>query len=281
MSLLADGIRLNDSLPFVKLVPSFRLIRRPMKAISYLSLLLSATPLIAQDGATPAEKQPAAKQELLANQQAFLNLPEESRKDFMKHLAEASRMFQQKRIFETLDEVDKAEKIFADSPEIHNLRGSCYVEMRSFDKALAEFKKASDLTKENPSIEFNIAEVYFVTKEWQKAHDLFEKILKQLPPENLALGRLVEFKLLLCKKKLGKNDEVTILAEKYDFLDDSPYYYYAKAALAYEDKNLVKAEEWLQMAARIFQDPNVLAPWQDTLVEFGYIKSFYGEEAPQ
>jgi tetratricopeptide (TPR) repeat protein len=253
-----------------------------MKATFLLSLLLSATPLVAQSASKPAENAPAApKQELLANQQAFLNLPEESRKEFMKHLSEASRMFQQKRIFETLEEVDKAEKIFADSPEVHNLRGSCYVEMRAFDKALAEFEKASVLTKANPSIQFNIAEVYFVTKEWKKAHDLFEKILKQLPPENLALGRLVEFKLLLCKKKLGMNDEVTILAEKYDFLDDSPFYYYAKAALAYEDKNLVKAEEWLQMAGRIFQDPAVLAPWQDTLVEFGYIKSFYGEESGQ
>jgi hypothetical protein len=24
----------------------------------------------------------------------------------------------------------------------------------------------------------------------------------------------------------------------------------------------------------------VVAPWQDTLVEYGYIKSFYGDEAP-
>jgi hypothetical protein len=42
---------------------------------------------------------------------------------------------------------------------------------------------------------------------------------------------------------------------------------------------LIKAEEWLAIAGRIFQDPNVLAPWQDTLVEYGYIKSFYGDDA--
>ena len=47
-------------------------------------------------------------------------------------------------------------------------------------------------------------------------------VMKQLPPDNMALGRLVEFKILLSKKKLGLKDEVTILAEKYDFLDDSP-----------------------------------------------------------
>ena len=88
----------------------------------------------------------------------------------------------------------------------------------------------------------------------------------------------MEFKILLCKKKLGLDDDVLILADKYDYLDDSPYYYYCKAALAYEEENLIEAEQWLARAKRIFRDPNVLAPWQDTLVEYGYIKSFYGED---
>jgi tetratricopeptide (TPR) repeat protein len=251
-----------------------------MKASTLLSLFVLITPLAAQNEAAPADKKPeVATEALLPNQQAFLNLPEESRKEFVKHLGEANRIFQQKRIFETLEELDKAAAIFKDSPEIHNLRGSCYVEMRSFDKALAEFDKAAAFSKDNPSLEFNIGEVQFVTKQWQKALDIFEKVLKQLPADNLALGRLVEFKILLCKKKLGRDNEVTILSEKYDFLDDSPFYYYAKAALAYEDNNLIKAEEWLATAGRIFQDPNVLAPWQDTLVEYGYIKSFYGDDA--
>lgn len=251
-----------------------------MKAISLFSLFALVTPLAAQGDAKPTEKTPAAaKQELLPNQQAFLNLPEESRKEFIKNLSEATRLFRDKRIFETMEALDKATKIFADSPEIHNLRGSCFVEMRAFDKALAEFQKALALSKDNPSIEFNIGEVYFVTREWKKSVEIFEKIMKGIPPENTALGRLVEFKILLCKKKLGLTDEVTILAEKYTFEDDSPFYYYAQAALAYDNKNLIKAEEWLAMANRIFRDPNVLAPWQDTLVEYGYIKSFYGEEA--
>lgn len=251
-----------------------------MKAISFFSLLVLVTPLAAQNEAKPAVKPPDADSKtLMPNQQAFLNLPEERRNEFIKSLGEANRLFQQKRVFETLEELEKAMKIFADSPEIYNLRGSCFVEMRSFDKALADFKSALAFTKDNPSVEFNIAEVYFVTKEWKKSVDLFEKIMKALPPENLALGRLVEFKILLGKKKLGLKDEVAVMAEKYDFLDDSPYYYYAQAALAYDNNNLIKAEEWLAIAGRIFQDPNVLAPWQDTLVEYGYIKSFYGDDS--
>jgi tetratricopeptide (TPR) repeat protein len=210
----------------------------------FVSLLLFTATLTAQENSAPAKAEETKpkpdteeKKELLPNQQAFLNLPEESRKDFVKYLNEAGRLFQQKRIFETLEQVEKAALIFKDSPELHNLRGSCYVEMRAFDKALIEYNKASAFSKDNPSIEFNIGEVYFVTKEWKKALEVFEKVIKILPPENTSLGRLVEFKILLCQKKLGNDNEVTILANKYDFLDDSPYYYYAQAALAYEEKD--------------------------------------------
>jgi tetratricopeptide (TPR) repeat protein len=251
-----------------------------MKAITIFALFVCITPLAAQNEAAPPTAIGEVKQEdLLPNQRAFLNLPEERRKEFIKHVEEAGRVFQQKRIFEAMEEIEKASAIFADSPEVHNLRGSCFVEMRAFDKALAEFKKAAELSKDNPSINFNIGEIYFVTKEWQKALDIFQKVLEKLPAENVALSRLVEFKILLSMKKLGKKQDVAILAEKYDFMDDSPFYYYAKAALAYDDEDLIKAEEWLAMAGRIFRDPNVLAPWQDTLVEYGYIKSFYGEDA--
>lgn len=262
--------------------------------IPLLSLLALAAPLaLAQQAGADAETQAAVNgaeraqgsgggneqampQDLLPNQKAFLNLAEERRKDFIKHLNEATRLFQQKRIFETLDEILKAEAIFKDSSEIYNLRASCFVEMRNFDKALEDYNNALKFSQNNPSIQFNIGEVYFVTDEWQKALDVFEKVIKELPESGTALTRLVEFKIMLCKNKLGKKDEVVILSEKYDFLDDSPYYYYAKAALEYEAGNLVKAEEWLAIASRIFKDPNILAPWQDTLVEYGYIKNIYG-----
>lgn len=239
-----------------------------------LLFLLAALPAQAQED----DSKSADVDALLPAQVDFLNLPEDDRKLFVESLGEASRYFQQKRIFECLDTLHEAEKIFADSAELLNLRGSCYVEMRAFDKALAAFRKALEINPDNVSVKFNIAEVLFVTKQWQESHDLFGQVLGKIPEKNTPLSRLVEFKILLCKKKLGHNEEVLILAEKYDYLDDSPFYYYAKAAIAYEEGELVEAEQWLSRANRIFQKPEIIAPWQDTLVEFGYIKSFYGDD---
>ena len=246
-----------------------------MKQLPFLLLIL-LSPLHAQEASSPDEN----VKQLLPSQKEFLNLPEEERKEFAKNFGEAARFFQQKRIFECLDALDKAEKIFSNSAELLNLRGSCYVEMRAFDKASTAFEKAIAINPKNSSIRFNIAEVLFVTKEWKKAHDIFLEIANDIPKSNMSLSRLVEFKILLCKMKMGEDDEVVILAEKYDYQDDSPYYYYVQAALAYEDEKLLEAEEWLARANRIFRNPNTIAPWQDTLVEYGYIKSFYGDDDP-
>ena len=244
-----------------------------MKQLPFLLLIL-LSPLQAQEASSPDEN----VKQLLPSQKEFLNLPEEESKEFTKNFGEAAQFFQQKRIFECLNALDEAEKIFPNSAELLNLRGSCYVEIRAFEKASAAFEKAIAINPKNSSIRFNIAEVLFVTKQWKKSHDIFLEISKDIPKSNMSLSRLVEFKVLLCKKKMGEDDEVVILAEKYDYQDDSPYYYYAQAALAYEDDKLLEAEEWLARANRIFRNPNIIAPWQDTLVEYGYIKSFYGDD---
>lgn len=242
----------------------------------HLVFLLLGLPLVtgafAADGGEGSEAPP----ELVKAREAFMNLPEERRVEYGKHLEEAKRMFQEKRVLEAMDEAHQAAAIFPDGADTHNLLGSCHVELRAFDKALREFEAAAALAPGSLSIEFNIGEVLFVTKQWRKALESFRKVLAGMPAENVALGRLTEFKILLCQLKLGETREAEKLAAKYDFLDDSPFHYYANASLAYEAEDRVKAEEWLGIARRVFRNPAVLAPWQDTLVEYGYIKSFYG-----
>jgi tetratricopeptide (TPR) repeat protein len=244
-----------------------------MKCFTLLLLVFTAT-LHAQNP-KPAEKK---VNDFAPNQREFFNLPEEKRKEFIKHYDDAIRFFADKRVFETLDALNEAEKVFSKSRELHNMRGSCYVEMRIFDKANISFNKALEISPNNLSLKFNIAECFFVSKKWQESHDKFQELVRILPSNSGDIYRLAEFKLLLCKKKLGLDKEALILADKYDYQDDSPYYYYAKAALAFDDKDLVAAEKWMGRAARIFRDPRILNPWQDTMMEYGYIKGFLGAQ---
>lgn len=244
-----------------------------MKATAILLCLLPFAALSGQEAEKP-------KQELRAFEQEFLNLPQEKREEFQKKLAEAQRLFGQKRVFEAIDKANEAAAIFKNSPDLLNLQGASQVEFRNFEKAMEYFKEADRLAPNQSAILFNMAELNFVTKDWAAAETTLAKVLEMASesddPAQLQLSRLVEFKLLLCKLKLGKKDEAAKLAKKYDYLDDSPFPYYAEAAIAFSEGREVEAEAAMARGARIFRNPGILAPWQDTMIEFGYIKGFFG-----
>jgi len=249
-----------------------------------LILLTAGLCLSSLHAQTAAEPQADAK-EMLPWEKSFLNLPEERRTEFSKHLAKSRELFGQKRVFECIEELDKARAIYPDSPDLENLLGACQVEFRAFDKAMEHFDRANELQPNEPSIQFNIAEIFFVTKQWQAAEEALEALVKT-SKENKATGqammmqRLVEFKLMLAKIKLGKMEEAQAMAKLYDHLDDSPFSYFAEAALAYQNDDELTAEMAMARAGRIFQNPAIISPWQDTMMEFGYMKSFFGGDLP-
>jgi tetratricopeptide (TPR) repeat protein len=245
-----------------------------MKSIA--TLLCCLLPIAAVSG----QEKEKPKTELPAYEQEFSNIPKEKREEFLKALAEAQRLFAQKRVFESINKANEAAAIFSNHPDLQVLLGASQVEFRNFDKAMEHFKEADKLSPGQSSILFNIAELNFVTKDWAAAETNLEKVLslagKSTNPSDIQLSRLVEFKLLLCKLKLGKKDEAKKLAKKYDYLDDSPFPYYAEAAIAFSESRDIDAEGAMARGGRIFVSPELIAPWQDTMMEFGYIKGFFG-----
>ena len=47
-------------------------------------------------------------------------------------------------------------------------------------------------------------------------------------------------------------------------------------AISYHDGNDSEAERWRASARRVFRRAASLAPWEDTMIEVGFVKSFYG-----
>ncbi len=205
-------------------------------------------------------------------------LTQEQKKDYFTYYHEAERFFQQRRIFECLESIHALHKIYDKNPASLNLQGACYVEFRDFKKARKTFNKALSITPGNFNINFNLAEIDFVSGEFKSALGKLQNLKKDI--EGNARFRtvipLVDFKILLCHLKANNEKEARKILEEVDFLDDSPLFYFGNAALDYYADRGSEAETWLARAKRIFQDDDILPSWQDTLIEFGYIKSFYG-----
>lgn len=214
----------------------------------------------------------------------FGNLPQEKREAYGGHKLKAEQFFRQKRTFESLDEIHQALLIFDEDPGMWNLMGSCHVEFRSFEKASEAFRRALALNEKNTGILFNLAEMDFVTKNWKGCiekmatlNELFEENSDgELSDSVLQIHRLALFKRMLAHLKLGEEKKARQLAEdSWEDFDDTPFTYYSKAALSYFEGEEEEAVSWLRSAARVFGGLAV-ANWQDTLIEFGYVRSFYG-----
>ena len=166
-----------------------------MKFPIHLPIALFAIGTLAAQTPSPDKNKPekpteAPKIELSANQQAFLNLPSENRTEFAKHINEATRLFNEKRIFETLAELDKAEAIFRDSAEIGIFADRAWSNSVLSTKRWWRSKLAEALAPNNPNINFNMAEVLFVTHKWKESLARFIAVLKTIPDDQIAMRRL-------------------------------------------------------------------------------------------
>ena len=211
----------------------------------------------------------------------FMKLPEQQRIEFNKNVRLAQKLYQEKRIFDALQVIDELDKVSKDHPAALGLRGGCYVEMRAFNKAYAIFEKLLQLAPKSTNISFNLAELDFVMKKWELAHKRFTELITLLPANNKSLRQLSEFKLLLCKLKSNRVEEARAMQNKYGEWDDTPYYYYARAAILYHDGKDEEAKKLLRDALFVWRDKAQLSAWQDTMIEIGFVRSLYGQDQPE
>lgn len=267
-----------------------------MKKLALFTAFALSTPLLsAQDTKTaevkpaPAANQPTERYKKAIT--AFSNLPEETRVAFLKKRNEAGILFQNKRIFEALEATRELSEIFPDDPQVINLRGACFVELRDFAKATTQFELSKEITGPSLNVIFNIGEVAFVSGDWAKSLEIFQEALTLAPEKATQMKRLVEFKILLAHIALAKDEslskanrdkhssKITELVALYDYRDDSPYYYYANSAFHYSQDDKEKGLDYLNKGRRVYSaNAQSIASWEDTMTEYGYIKSYYGNE---
>lgn len=160
---------------------------------------------------------------------------------------------------------DALAKLAAAEAEVHNLRGACFVERRDFALAKESYEKAAGLQPENPSIRFNLAEVDFVQKNWREAEKQFSDVKPMLPAGNARMAELVDLKLMICREKQG-----AALNPPAEPDSTSPLGHYSEAVAAFSKGDAKTADFLLAEVRRLF-DAKTLAPWNDTMVEAGYL----------
>lgn len=190
-------------------------------------------------------------------------------------LQEAYRLQNGKRYLDALTKIAEAEALAPSNPEVYNLRGSIYLsaQMRDIEKARIEFKKCHELQPEALPPRFNLAELEFVAGSFSEAERAFRGLLQKFDQLPQAMRHMVQFKILVCLVKQKKLAEAeSELKANFDFLDETPAYYFSQGVLALAKGEERKGNEWLAKAQIIYKKPENL-PYLDSLMETGYIHS--------
>ena len=204
-------------------------------------------------------------------------LSEADRKTVAKGISEVAGFMRGVRLQESLEKLNEVEKLTGDFHIVTNMRGAVFTKMRDFKAARAEFEKAIILTKdmlrENFHPRFNLAEINFVEKKWPEARKAFTDLLSNSAIPDPGTKRLMEYKIMICQLQEKQTDAAMGMIEKFDQYDnDSPAFYFGKAAFAFAKDQKEEAEEWLGSAAKIYPK-EINDVYQDSLVEVGWLQT--------
>lgn len=205
------------------------------------------------------------------------NLTEEQSKLLIQGMGEVSNYLRGVRWQEALEKLADLEEKCGENHYIANLRGAVYTRMRDFNKARVQFVKAVELTKgldaEGFHPKFNLAELDFVTRNWDAARTAFQGLLKDPGKPGTGSDTLINFKIFICDLQQKKEADADVILSTFDQYDaESPAYYYAHAAKLFIQDKKDEANEWLESAKRIYPK-EVNEVYNDSLVEMGWLET--------
>ena len=217
-----------------------------------------------------APANPPAAAEEIQLPDSIKNLSAEDRERLKKLLSDASSYIGGIRIQEAFEKIIEAEAITPDLFQLHNLKGAAYTKIRDFPKARVSFQRALDLNPNAFMSRFNITELDFVEHKFADAEKNFTKILADSPNMNLGTKRLIEFKILIAQLSQEKDAQAQAMLDTFNFMEDTPAYYFGHAAFAFDAKNEEEARDWIRSAERIYNQQDV-SVYVDSFIEMGWI----------
>jgi tetratricopeptide (TPR) repeat protein len=225
-----------------------------------LLLALLGAPLLAAPAQEPTP----------VTQSSQTNSPTDAQ--FITLIREAQSLHSSQRHFDALQKIAEAELLLPTNPLIFNVRGSIYTAMRDYEKARSNFLQAQAHSPTSFEPRFNLVELDFVQGKFAEAATGFSQLLTDFPKLRLDVRHLTQFKVLVCQLKQDKVAEAREIMKNFSFMDDTPAYYYSKAAFEFQEGDTKDGRDWLGRAAGIYQQ-QMNIPYLDTLMEARWVDS--------
>ncbi|PYI93469.1 MAG: hypothetical protein DMF03_01010, partial [Verrucomicrobia bacterium] len=193
---------------------------------------------------------------------------------------QAQQAYEERDFANAANLAERADAAEPNQPSILNLRGEILLEQQKFEDAETFFRKALKVDPKFREAQFNLADVPFRKKEYAKARDRFESLLRQTPggDKNQA-SQLIRFKIFMTYLLESKDSRAQKMMEQFQFSGDTPALYYAQAAWEFQHSNEEKANDWIASARKIYPLA-ANAAYGSGFYDLGWLKSAAAVSSP-
>lgn len=206
----------------------------------------------------------------------FDKLTKEKRDDFMKLKQKASEARVNNKFFTCIIAIEDAQQVFKGDLDLVWLHGICLAEIQDIDSAIEKYNEVLEVNPLHIPSLMNLVEINFFAGRYEEALKHIERVNALLNSSVNTTLPLLEFKYLICLTKLADTDPIykekmVKLGERFNYMDDNPYYYYSKALADFDAGNKQDGLIWILKAYLIFEDPQLIEIWNKALVDTGFI----------
>ena len=144
-------------------------------------------------------------------------------------------------------------------------RGSVYAAKKSWNQAEDDFRSALKLKPSMAKAAFDLAEMEFEQKKYDRARPGFDELTGD--PH---LGDLAAYKVFLCDLLAGHNEAADKELEAFNLKASGASYYFANIAWMLNHNKTDEARDWLTSANRIYL-PYKTEIYSASLTDLGYL----------
>ena len=237
---------------------------RPL--LSFLLLLLTAIPGMAQEATNLMTTDEGEIRQLPRWLMEFSNLPRETRTRYINTFNLAKQAYRDGRWIDCISLLVECEIIQRGNPGVWNLRASCLMEQKFFDEAAAELERVLQQEPDNQVALMNLANMHMACGRYTESLRLTAELKEMLPYETQQeVLNVLDFRALLCHLMQGKEASARALVQHLTPMFDTPFYYYTRAAFALAQNDISTADYCQRVASQIFANNRATEPYRRAL----------------
>ncbi len=245
-----------------------------MNLISLILILCALMPLSVN----------AQNDDVKARLQAIANdfdaLPKPERSKFTELKNKAFEAKSNEKYLTCLITIIDAQAIFDKDTDLLFLKGLCYAQIEDVDNAIEHYRRVLIINPTHMYTLMNMIEINYFAGRYKDSIRYIGKVHDALlKAKHEGDFTLLDFKHLIALTKLSKlypeyEEQLEKVREKFTYMDDSPYYYYAKALASLDEGAKEEGLFSIYTAYYIFEERETIKEWNKALVDAGYIEAY-------